>query len=43
LLEDGSFSIEEMDTIRGRIARAAESINKNHWININLTGEKAWL
>ncbi|GAA6167033.1 cation diffusion facilitator family transporter [Sessilibacter corallicola] len=43
LLEDRSFSIEEMDTIRSRIAKAAESINKNHWININLTGEKAWL
>jgi predicted Co/Zn/Cd cation transporter (cation efflux family) len=37
LLEDRTFTVAEMDTIRRRIASIAKTVNDHYWLNVNFT------
>lgn len=43
LVKEGSFDVLLMDNIRQRIAYVAESINKKHWVNVNITRQACWM
>lgn len=43
LLPERHFLVSEMDVIRNRIADQATAIDKEHWVNVSFTQQKAWL
>ena len=43
LLENQSFTVDEMDVIRKRIIAVASTIKARHWVNINFTQDRAWI
>ncbi len=43
LVANGSFTVNEMDKIRHRVAAVAKKMKKHHWINASFTREPLWL
>lgn len=43
LAPERSFTTEQMDAIRSRLAEIANSIEEHHWISVNFTGKRSEL
>lgn len=43
LMQEGSFSVKQMDNIRNRLAEKASQISRMHWINVSFTAQEKWL